>query len=221
MEPKKGKPKRRCTGTAKSTGLPCEKSPMKGSLVCASHGGGAPHVRAAAKRRLEEEGARAACVKLGIPIEVDPGEALMGEVWEAAGNVAFYRALVQDLPTHPGPDEYHPPEGEGSGWWERGEPGVYGRTYHVSGIPTGEAKPNVLVQLYNQERQHLAVVVALALKNGIEQRRIDLEQERASVMADVFRHVFEDPDLDLPKEKRRIAMSTAAKHLRLAGGTAA
>src|SRR6185437_11369205 len=111
---------------------------------CKLHGGSTPtHQRAA-----ELEIARRECDRLGIQIEVDPGEALMQELWETAGNVAFYRAQVQQLPT------------------------LYGRSYHVSGMPTGEAKPHVLVALYNEERKHLADVATAALRAGVEERRV-------------------------------------------------
>ncbi|MGB8505547.1 HGGxSTG domain-containing protein, partial [Mycobacterium sp.] len=43
----------RCT--ARTTGgAPCRKYPIRGANVCRVHGGAAPQVRAAAKRRLEQ-----------------------------------------------------------------------------------------------------------------------------------------------------------------------
>jgi hypothetical protein len=41
-----------CTGTSSKTGQPCRRAPIRGGTVCASHGGLAPHVRAAAAARL-------------------------------------------------------------------------------------------------------------------------------------------------------------------------
>lgn len=133
--------------------------------------------------------ARQACASLGVPIATHPAEALLREVCETAGNVEFYRSLVAELPTHPTPDEFVEPEGDGDGdgYWIRGEPGVYGRTYHVSGIPTGEAKPHVLVALYNDERKHLVAVTTAALKAGIEARRVQLAEQEASLIAEGFR----------------------------------
>ena len=149
---------------------------------CKRHGGSTPtHARGA-----QLELARRACDKLGIPIEVDPIEAILREVWESAGNVEFYRVLVQQLPTHPEPDEIVGTNEKGSPIYERGQAGIYGRPYHVSGIPTGEAKPNILVQLYNDERKHLVEVAATAVRLGIEKRRVDLEENRAT---EVFRAV--------------------------------
>lgn len=175
----------KCGGKTRD-GTPCEnaagyKTDHPGIGRCAFHGGATPtHQRAA-----ELEIARRECDRLGIQIEVDPGEALMQELWETAGNVAFYRAQVQRLPTHPAPDVYVPAvemdDGERiSAHWERGEPGVYGRSYHVSGVPTGEAKPHILVALYNDERKHLADVAAAALRAGVEERRVRMAEHDAA-----------------------------------------
>jgi hypothetical protein len=44
---------RTCTAHT-SAGAPCRKPPIKGALICSSHGAGAPQVREAARRRLLE-----------------------------------------------------------------------------------------------------------------------------------------------------------------------
>jgi hypothetical protein len=159
-------------------------TPHLGSGRCARHGGNSRnHVKAAST-----ELARQACATLGVPIDTHPAEALLREVCETAGNVEFYRSLVMELPTHPDPDVFIPGEGDDDeGHWERGAAGVYGRTYHVSGVPTGEAKPHVLVALYNDERKHLLAVTTAALKAGVEARRVQLAEQEASLIAEGFR----------------------------------
>lgn len=175
----------KCGGKTRD-GTPCEnpagyKTDHPGIGRCAFHAGATPtHQRAA-----QLEVARRECDRLGIPIEVDPGEALMHELWETAGNVAFYRAQVQALPTHPADDVFVPAveleDGERiKAHWERGDPGVYGRVYHVSGVPTGEAKPHVLLTLYNEERKHYAAVATAALKAGVEERRVRMIEADAA-----------------------------------------
>jgi hypothetical protein len=106
-------------------------------------------------------------------------------VFEAAGNVEYYRSLVSQLPSHPTPDELEYDD-KGKAHYTHGEPGIYGRLYHVSGIPTGEAKPHVLVQMYNEERDRLARYRKDAIEAKIEERRIQLEENRA---VEVFRAV--------------------------------
>ena len=149
---------------------------------CYRHGGATESHNKSAQLEL----ARRECDRLGIAIEIDPTEALLREVWETAGNVEFYRTLVQALPTHPGDDDEIGMKEDGTPIFRRGEPGIYGRTYHLSGVPTGEAKPHVLVQLYNAERKHLVEVVKAAISLGIEERRVNLEENRAT---EVFRAV--------------------------------
>lgn len=153
---------------------------------CKRHGGATQsHARAA-----ELEIARRECERLGVPVEIDPGEALIRELWETAGNVAFYRSLVQALPPHPEPDR-RTVEADGDVTWERGEPGVYGRTYHVSGVPTGEARPHVLIGLYNAERAHLTNVATAALKAGVEERRVRMAETDAARIFDAQIHALE------------------------------
>ena len=151
---------------------------------CSLHGGSTPTHEKSAQVEL----ARRACDRLGIPIEVSPVESLLDAVYEAAGNVEFYRGLVAELPTHPEPDEMVGLDDNGKPQYRRGESGVYGRTYHVSGIPTGEAKPHVLVAMYNDERDRLAKYRHDAISLGIETRRVQLEENRA---VEVFRAVSE------------------------------
>lgn len=44
----------RCTAKSTRTGQQCKRAPIRGGTVCATHGGSAPQVRAAAEKRLEE-----------------------------------------------------------------------------------------------------------------------------------------------------------------------
>ena len=134
-----------------------------------------------AARRLEMAAAQSACDRLGIQVDTDPGEALIEAVREAAGNVEFYRGLVAELPIHP-EDDVREVNDDGEPFWERGEAGVYGRTYHQSGIPTGEAKPHILVVLYNQERDRLVAYAKEALAAGVEERRIRLAESDARTL---------------------------------------
>ena len=135
------------------------------------------------RRSAQVQLARDDCARLGLKIDTTPADALVNEVLEAAGNVSFYRALIQDLPTHPGADVYVV-EDETRGHWDRGEPGIYGRTYHVSGLPTGEGKPHVLLQLYNDERKRLVEASTAALRAGVDERRLRLiEDDVSTIMA--------------------------------------
>lgn len=163
-------------------GVTCERPKGQGTNHlgvgrCARHGGAtATHERSAELVLATRE-----CATLGLPIETTPEDALMRELWEAAGNVAFYRERVQQLADEPEPDEYI--EGEdGDGHWQRGEPGVYGRTYHVSGLPTGEGKPHILVTLYNQERDRLRATCEAMLRANVEERQVRMAERDAATI---------------------------------------
>jgi hypothetical protein len=152
---------------------------------CSRHGGSTESHEKAASLEL----ARIECETLGIPVETTPADALIDEVKEAKGNVVFYRHLIQELPTHPEPDVFVGSE-DSEGHWERGATGVYGLTYHVSGIPTGEAKPHVLVQLYNDERKRLRDACEGALKAGVEERRVRIAETDAERIMDAHMKTF-------------------------------
>ena len=164
----------------------CQKWPMREAAVCDKHGGAQKAVRAKAIARQEEKEIRMKVASLGIPIQVDPIDALLNDIWETVGNIEFLRQLIQELPTHPGEDEVVGENKNHQPIWKHGEAGIYGMTYHQSGLPTGEAKPHVLVQMYNDERKHLVNVTSAAIRLGIEEHRLQLEETRAT---EVFRAV--------------------------------
>lgn len=62
----------KCIATSNRTGLRCGRWPIKGGLVCPTHGGSIGHVKAKAAQRLMEEEAMAMVSRLNIgPVE-DP-----------------------------------------------------------------------------------------------------------------------------------------------------
>lgn len=172
-------------GATKRNGGTCSQAAGWGTThpgigKCKLHGGSTPNHQRSAQMEL----ARRECVRLGVPIDMDPGDAMIGLVREAAGNVEFYRSLVAELPVHPEPDTFE--SDDDGGHWKQGKIGIYGRTYHQSGIPTGEAKPHILVVLYNEERDRLAAFAQAALKAGVEERRVRLaEADAQKLMAGV------------------------------------
>lgn len=202
-------------GAKGRSGNPCSRpagwgTQHVGAGRCKLHGGSTPTHAAAASKEL----ARQACTKLGIPIDTHPAEALLREVCETAGNVQFYRSLVQELPTHPEAPEVDYVDEDGKAHYTAGEPGVYGPTYHVSGIATGEAKPHVLVQLYNEERKHLLAATTAALKAGCDAKRVQIEEDKATQLADVLRSfaiaLGHDPSSEIVRTAFRAQLSVIA-----------
>lgn len=184
----------------KRNGEQCKAPAIRGGTVCNKHGGAAPQVKAGAKARLDREAAAVAVRKLGLsPAEdvqtLDPRDVLANELWRAVCVERLLRSLVDELSLDAN--------------------GIYGRTYHVSGIDTGEAKPHVLWVMWMEERKHLKTVAAEAHRCGIEARRQELAEQTARQVADLFRAVFADPALGLPAMKQQEGIQVAARHLRL------
>lgn len=62
-------PPMRCTARSKRTGNPCQLPPVAGANVCRWHGGAAPQVQAAARRRLQQATDALAAKLLGIALD--------------------------------------------------------------------------------------------------------------------------------------------------------
>lgn len=157
--------------------VPCSKYPIRGGVVCRSHGAGASHVKAAAARRLEMAAATRAAARelaaLGEPIAVDPAAALLQLVHYKAGEVAWLRAMVQteDL------DDL-----------------VWGVTREkVGGDDAGttrEAKPSIWWAMLRSAEDQLADYSSRAIKAGLDERRIEMEHEQGVMVAGMVERVL-------------------------------
>ena len=188
----------RC-GRKTRSGTPCQAWPVAGTDVCRMHGGSAPQVRAAAERRLERAAAERAAGTYGLPVEVDPLAALLGELYRTAGHVAWLGALVAELEHVEGGEsglkQYR--KGEGGALWER---------------------PSVWVELYQHERAHLAKVARDCLAAGVEERRVKMEEATAELIARAFRGFA----VELGHDPADPAVRTAfRRHLAVVRGEAA
>lgn len=84
-----------CAARSKQSGERCKKSPMPGSNVCRVHGGSAPQVKAAARRRLEEASERMAERLLGLAENtLDDGTKVGAYVQLGAVTAALDRAGI-------------------------------------------------------------------------------------------------------------------------------
>lgn len=134
---------------------------MAGQRVCHLHGGKSPQAVAAAERRLEVANVGAELVeRMGVSVETDPGDALLALVHQAQGCVAYLRARVAQLEEVHSPAGAHEAEGGGFRGWH-------------------EAKPHILVAMYGDWSDRLAHYAALALKAGVDERRVRLAEADA------------------------------------------
>jgi hypothetical protein len=163
----------------------CEKWPLAGQRRCGTHGGASPQAKAAADRRRQEASVAALAVTYGLPVEIDPVDALLGELWRTQGAVLWLQAQIADL----APEEI--------GWGQTEVKTV--NSVEFGGTDTTEAAAiNVLVQLYQRERQHLAKVSRDCVSVGIElklaQRMDAIASDVMSKLAVILRALGHDPE---------------------------
>ena len=185
---------------------PCNRWPRKGEDLCRGCGGNASQVRAAAERRKADEQARVMAQTLGGPIEGDPKEFLLQEIYWSAGHVAYYRSMVQALD----PDAL-----------VRGTRGVSRTVGHSTGGPmagdsestTTEVGPLVHAWLerYDSERSRFAGLCATAVKIGIEERVVRSTERNSETFGLLLRAIIDD--LHLSAEQLSRVPDVVGRHL--------
>ena len=218
----------KCRGTNRDGG-PCKNPPINGGTVCRMHGGGSPQARAAAEKRLAEAAAAkelAAGVKtLGLPVDIDPGKALLDEIHWTAGHVQWLRQKVQELETVEtlvrGTEASEDEEASDESSHPNAHSLVWGQTEYrnkTGGDDAGQtiveqAGINIWYQLYMKERDHLAKVCALALKAGIEERKVKLAESQGLLVAEAIRRILNA--LGLSPEQQMLVPTVVPRELRL------
>lgn len=192
-------PQPRCTAKAKKTGKRCSNRPVPGLNVCRYHGGGAPQARAAGARRVALAGITKEAARLGQLVDVDPLQAIVEMVREAAGNVAAYRLGIDGLGIQVAAD------GSGvavpSNYDEKGK--------------RDPALAHILVEMYNSERERLVRFSKMALDAGVQIKQLELAQEQASLVADAIRAAVDASGVT--GDQRRAALAAGAQVLRPTG----
>jgi hypothetical protein len=157
------------------------------------HGGKTPDVFARAE-------VRRAVMTYGLPVDINPADALLAEVHRTAGHVAWLAERVREL------DE------ERLTWGVTEE--VDRGAAEFTGVDvTKSARPNALLALYQAERAHLVKVCATAISAGIEERRVKLAEAQGVLLAGVIRGIL--GELALTAEQQARAPEIASRHLRM------
>lgn len=167
-----------------------------GTGRCKLHGGSLP----THQKRAELESAVQAVHTYGLPIETDPHQALLDELYRTAGHVAWLGSVVAAIE-------------DGS---VVGPVGVEGMDAESGLVHHPEYKASVWVGLYQAERNHLTGVASACIKAGIEERRVRVAEQQGQLLAQVITAVL--ADLKVPLEKARPVIR---KHLTLLAGEAA
>ncbi|MFB4306936.1 hypothetical protein [Actinomadura sp. GTD37] len=171
------------------------------------------HAGQSAELSMHRGRAALAAATYGVPIEVDPGQALLEEVHRTAGHVAWLASVVAELDR----DEVVWGVAE-----EVDRPAVYGRDGDQIGgglEVKRKATPNAWVLLYQQERQHLARVAKAAIDAGVSERVVQVYEQIAGSYVQVLEQVLDD--LQLTAEQRaRVPQVVQGRLQALTGGAA-
>lgn len=158
---------------------------------CRKHGGATRNHRKAGIRWKSEQ----ALAALGRPKEgADAQVELLGMVAEAAGNVLTLRQWVEDL----GDD-------------------VYGPLFFESGQPSGRAEEHVLARMYGAWCDRLVHYSATAIKAGIAERTVKIQEALATLVMRFALALLDDPELGLSRDQRESGRRIAGRHLRSLG----
>lgn len=170
---------------------PCRAYPVPGGSVCVTHGGRTQALGQAVTRFRNEQAAEYAVNMLGIvEYDITPTEALLQEVREAAANVAFLRARVQALVGEKDLDDPNHP----LIWGQTSE-----KTMSATQFPGTDEEfatgANQWFVLYQSERERMVKAAQMALRAGVEERRIRLAEMGADVIVGRIRQILNALDL--------------------------
>jgi hypothetical protein len=174
----------RCTATSKQSGERCKRRAHPGTNVCVSHGAGSPAVRSAAARRREQARLDGELGALLRELEAEAGQlhpavVLLEQVARCYAMVEVLGDMVGGLAM------------SGPGQVPAGSETVYGRDH------LGDARPHVLVTLYETWVDRAARTSKLALDAGVDERRVRLSEDQGRIVAGTVRTIVTSLGHDL------------------------
>lgn len=170
----------------KRDGGHCGRSAAPGAVVCVKHGARAPQVKAAADRRVAEAEARRTIETaiarmprqtLGVPVPVDPAEALLGSLYRLAAWAGVLHGLLSDVDAD-----------------QLTQYGAVGR------------EQSVYVRMYLDVERQLAAAATACLRADIDRRQVELAEAQGRLLAEAFRSFALALDLDPAEDRVRTAM---------------
>lgn len=191
-----------CTGHSKS-GAPCKRPATAGAVVCAAHGARAPQVMAKAAIRAE-------VMRWSLQdVADDPGQVVLRLLTQARRRADMYGLELERI----------------AGLHETLQDALVGDSL-ITGADGRVHKAGeyvrAMVELEAQERDRAANLGFKCLAAGIEERRTRLAEREGAMVAEVFRAVFQNPELGLTAEQVSTARKLASMQLlKLDAGRAA
>lgn len=198
---------RHCGATTRK-GVPCtkgkgERTDHPGIARCYLHGGSTPN----GKKHAANEAVAQVLATFGVPLEKDPGQALLELVWEAAGNVAYLRRQVAAMSNA-----------------EIGKAGLIGTV--IPGVQAWRVKKDdiaipvteevrAIVKLYGEWCDRLAKYSKAAIDTGIQQRIVDAVDREADVIVAAFNYLLDHMGLTPDAyDRARLLAADALEHVR-------
>lgn len=163
--------RKRCTARARSGGR-CGRWAITGAVVCDLHGGASPAVRRRAAVR-----AAVTDWRVDLP-DVDPGDQLARLISYTAIRQARMAHLLADVSG----------EGDDTTTTDREIAALVGVRYGEGGAAVGEWTRE-LVRIEREERLMLARLCEIALRAGLDERRVRLAEQQVEIVATVLREI--------------------------------
>jgi len=146
---------RRCSAHSSRTGERCRQWAIKGGKVCPAHGGRAPQVAAAARRRVIEQAAAAELARLDVTPLDDP----LSELALLAAQIVAWKNMMAEKVNQLSSLRY---EGEGSGEQLRAEVALWERALdRCEHVLTAMARLNIDERLTVLAEHHVEMVIWL------------------------------------------------------------
>jgi hypothetical protein len=210
-----------CTAMSKRSGERCKRAAAPGGKVCATHGGSAPQVKAAAKQRKAKQDAVAVAQRMvaRAGVDMDPIEHLLDSLHLAYQLQQVWGAMVAAI------DERAEEETASDGVL-RGELGyeVFSGEVRTDVVVTpkdrmmavnakGEARVHPYVEEYQRAIERRAKFAKLCIDGGVAERQIRMVEQQVELAQKVFEATLESIGLD--PAKRQEARKAYGRHLRL------
>lgn len=185
------KGRRRCRAKAKVSGERCKRTAIPGGTVCFYHGGAAPQVRSKAAQRVALLSVSDLLDRTNPEIvNEDLGTGMSRVIALDRQMVMALRALVGELDLDPGSDGFTGPDHQ------------------------GDIKVHPLVDELRRWTDQLQKHQKLAWDAGLDERKVQITEDLAGVIASVIASVIADPAAGLSPPQRRRMNEVSAVHLR-------
>lgn len=157
---------------------------------CKLHGGNVPNHRQAAQTELAKRGVEA----FGLPLNIEPHEALLQELHRTAGIVEFYQQQINALETEAN---------------MVGPVGTSGTARDTDLEHTPKAEANIWIRLHKEEREHLVRVAKTCIDAGIQERQVQIAEAQGALFANAIRGLLSALEINLTSPRVRQAVRQA------------